>query len=41
MRAMRRTIKSADITAWARSFLEAMEDVRPAHGKSLLPADKD
>ena len=41
MRAMRRTIKSADITAWARSFLEALEDIRPAHGKSLLPADKD
>jgi trehalose 6-phosphate synthase len=40
MRAMRRTIKSADITAWARSFLKAMDEVRPAHGKSLLPADK-
>jgi trehalose 6-phosphate synthase len=41
MRAMRRTLKAADITAWARSFLEAMDDVRPDHGKSLLPADKD
>ena len=40
MRAMRRTIKSADIEAWARSFLEAMDEVRPAHGKQLLPADK-
>ena len=40
MRAMRRTIKAADITAWARSFLEAMDEVRPAHGKQLLPADK-
>jgi trehalose 6-phosphate synthase len=41
MRAMRKTLASADITAWARSFLEAMDDVRPAHGKHLLPADKD
>jgi trehalose 6-phosphate synthase len=40
MRAMRKTIKSADISAWARSFLEAMDDVRPAHGKTLLPADR-
>jgi len=40
MRAMRRTIKSADIAAWARSFLEALDDVRPAHGKTLLPADR-
>jgi len=41
MRAMRKTIKAADITAWARSFLQAMDEVRPAHGKTLLPADKD
>jgi trehalose 6-phosphate synthase len=41
MRAMRKTIKSADITAWARSFLQAMDEVRPAHGKTLLPADRD
>jgi trehalose 6-phosphate synthase len=40
MRAMRKTIKAADIEAWARSFLEAMDEVRPAHGKHLLPADK-
>ena len=40
MRAMRKTIKSADIAAWARSFLEALDDVRPAHGKTLLPADR-
>jgi trehalose 6-phosphate synthase len=40
MRAMRKTIKSADISAWARSFLEALDDVRPAHGKTLLPADR-
>jgi trehalose 6-phosphate synthase len=40
MRAMRRTIKAADIEAWARSFLLAMDEVRPAHGKQLLPADK-
>jgi trehalose 6-phosphate synthase len=40
MRAMRKTIKSADIAAWARSFLEAMDDIRPAHGKTLLPADR-
>ncbi len=41
MRAMRRTIKAADITAWARSFLEAMDEVRPAHGKSLLPCRQE
>jgi trehalose 6-phosphate synthase len=40
MKAMRRTIKSADITAWATSFLRAMDDILPAHGKTLLPADK-
>jgi trehalose 6-phosphate synthase len=40
MRAMRKTLKAADITAWARSFLKAMDEIRPAHGKSLLPADK-
>jgi hypothetical protein len=38
---MRKTIKSADITAWARSFLQAMDEARPAHGKTLLPADRD
>jgi trehalose 6-phosphate synthase len=40
MKAMRKTIKSADITAWATAFLEAMDEIRPAHGKSLLPADR-
>jgi trehalose 6-phosphate synthase len=40
MRALRKTIKAADITAWARSFLRAMDEIRPAHGKPLLPADK-
>jgi trehalose 6-phosphate synthase len=40
MRTMRKTIKAADITAWARSFLQEMDIVRSAHGKALLPADK-
>jgi trehalose 6-phosphate synthase len=38
MRAMRRTIAAADVAAWAKGYLEAMEEVRPAHGKHLRPA---
>ncbi len=40
MRAMRKTIKAADISAWAKAFLQAMDEVRPDHGKTLLPALK-
>ena len=38
MRAMRKTIAAADVAAWAKAYLEAMEEVRPAHGKHLRPA---
>ncbi len=38
MRAMRKTIAAADVAAWAQAYLEAMEEVRPAHGKHLRPA---
>jgi trehalose 6-phosphate synthase len=37
MRAMRRTVKQADVAAWARSFLDELDDVRPPHGKRLKP----
>ena len=40
MRAMRKTIKSADIAAWARSFLEAMDDGRPDARQDVRPADR-
>jgi trehalose 6-phosphate synthase len=40
MRAMRKTLKAADITAWARSFLKAMDEILPAHGKQLHPAER-
>ena len=37
MRAMRRTVKQADVAAWARAFLDELDDVRPPHGKRLKP----
>jgi trehalose 6-phosphate synthase len=37
MRAMRKTVRQADVGAWATSFLDELEDVRPAHGKRLMP----
>ena len=40
MRAMRKTIAAADVAAWAKAYLEAMEEVRPAHGKHLRPAHR-
>ena len=40
MRAMRKTIMAARRRRVGRSFLEALDDVRPAHGKTLLPADR-
>ena len=40
MRAMRKTIAAADVAAWAQAYLEAMEEVRPAHGKHLRPAHR-
>jgi len=38
MRAMRKTVASADVTAWATAFLDELDDVRPAHGKGLKPS---
>ncbi|MGB0101414.1 MAG: trehalose-6-phosphate synthase, partial [Nocardioides sp.] len=40
MRAMRRTVTRHDVSAWARSFLDALSDVRPSHSKSLRPAKR-
>ena len=37
MRAMRRTVKHADVAAWARGFLDELDEVRPPHGKRLKP----
>jgi trehalose 6-phosphate synthase len=37
MRAMRRTVRHADVSAWAQSFLDELDDVRPPHGKKLKP----
>ncbi len=37
MRAMRRTVKQCDVAAWARGFLDELDEVRPPHGKRLKP----
>jgi trehalose 6-phosphate synthase len=37
MRAMRKTVKQADVAAWATAFLDELDSVRPAHGKKLKP----
>src|SRR3954447_22208142 len=37
MRAMRKTVRQADVAAWARSFLQELDNVRPPHGKRLQP----
>jgi trehalose 6-phosphate synthase len=37
MRAMRKTVRLADVASWATSFLDELDDVRPAHGKKLKP----
>jgi trehalose 6-phosphate synthase len=37
MRAMRRTVAQFDVAAWATSFLDELDDVRPPHGKRLKP----
>jgi trehalose 6-phosphate synthase len=41
MRAMRKTVKHADVAAWARSFLDELDNVRPPHGKRLQPTADD
>ena len=37
MRAMRKTVKQADVAAWATAFLDELDEVRPPHGKKLKP----
>jgi trehalose 6-phosphate synthase len=37
MRAMRKTVRQADVAAWAKAFLDELDDVRPPHGKKLKP----
>ena len=41
MRAMRRTVRSHDVAAWADSFMTALTDVRDAHGKPVKPSRRD
>lgn len=38
MKAMRKTIITHDVAAWADSFLQGLADVRPSHGKTVRPA---
>ena len=38
MRAMRKTVSSNDVAAWADSFMTELADVRDAHGKAVRPA---
>ncbi|MFC6286012.1 trehalose-6-phosphate synthase [Nocardioides sp. GCM10027113] len=40
MRAMRKTIITHDVAAWADSFLDGLADVRPSHGKTVRPAKR-
>ena len=37
MRAMRKTVRSNDVAAWADSFMTALADVRDEHRKTLRP----
>jgi trehalose 6-phosphate synthase len=37
MRAMRKTVRQADVAAWATAFLDELDEVRPPHGKKLKP----
>ncbi|HXH81274.1 trehalose-6-phosphate synthase [Nocardioides sp.] len=38
MRAMRKQVVDNDVSAWATSFLSALADIRPEHGKTVRPA---
>ena len=38
MRALRKTVITHDVSAWAQHFLAELASVRPAHGKSVRPA---
>jgi trehalose 6-phosphate synthase len=37
MRAMRKTVKSNDVKAWAESFMSALSEARDDHGKPVKP----
>src|SRR4051794_36021443 len=37
MRALRKTVSSNDVAAWGASFMEALAEVRDAHGKPVRP----
>ncbi len=41
MRAMRKTVRSNDVAAWADSFMSALADIRDDHKKSVKPARRD
>jgi len=41
MRALRKTVTSNDVAAWAASFMEALTEVRDAHGKPVRPVRGD
>ncbi len=41
MRAMRKTVRSNDVAAWADSFMTALADVRDEHRKTVRPARRD
>jgi trehalose 6-phosphate synthase len=41
MKAMRKTINQHDVAAWADTFLEELNAVRPSHGKTVRPAKRD
>ena len=40
MRAMRKTVLSKDVSAWAHSFLTSLAEVRPEHGKTVKPPQR-
>jgi trehalose 6-phosphate synthase len=41
MRAMRKTVSSNDVQAWAESFMDELSAIRESHGKSVRPPDGD
>jgi trehalose 6-phosphate synthase len=40
MKAMRKTVTTHDVNAWADSFLSELAAVRPSHGKTVRPAKR-
>ncbi len=41
MKAMRKTVREHDVTAWAARFLEDLAHVRPDHGKTMRPSESE